>query len=139
MKCLMLGMGMLLLAASPLAGAASGSWSSASYGGTLTHGKQRLKSRPVQSTGALPQHASAETLQWQIKMDGPAPQGLRLQFCSVSRCVPLPAQQGEITLPVGFPAAGPFHFEYFSIRRGPLQPPLTVLSNQVTIGYQVKR
>lgn len=38
-----------LLLVSPLAVAADGSWSSSSFGGTMTLGQQALKSKPVQS------------------------------------------------------------------------------------------
>jgi len=130
---------LLLMIAAPLACAGTGSWSSESFGGEITHGKQWLKSRPIQSMSLLPRHAQAKRLVWKIKTDAQAPLGFRIRFCSENRCVNLPTQQGEIVLPAGIPAAGPFRFEYYAPLKGPFLKPLTVLSNQVTISYHFTR
>ncbi|MFP2239420.1 flagellar protein FlhE [Pseudescherichia vulneris] len=126
-----------LLFVAPVAQAANGSWTSQSFGGTLTRGQQTLKSRPIQAASALPKGAVATRLSWKITPDGPTPVGFRIQICSGHRCVALPGLRGEITLPAGYPAAGPYRFEYLSVARGPLYPPLGVLSNQITVEYRV--
>lgn len=125
-----------LLLAAPLAFASEGSWSSQSFGGTITRGQQKLKSRPVQPSSPLPKGAAATRLAWKINTDRPTPMGFRIQFCGGNHCVPLPTLSGERDLPKGFPAAGPYRFEYFSTLRGVISPSLTILSNQITVGYK---
>lgn len=128
------GLGLLLL--SPLAMAADGSWSSSSFGGTMTLGKQVLKSKPVQSPSPLPAGAVASRVHWKIATHGPTPPGFRIRLCSAARCLPLPGVAGEQPLPAGMPAGGPFRFEYYSAAGGHFDAPLTVLSNQVTVSYR---
>lgn len=128
-----------LLFLSPLAFAADGAWTSQSFGGTLTRGQQTLKSKPVQNPSPLPGGAVASRVWWKIHADGPTPVGFRIRLCSNNRCLMLPGVAGEMPLPAGFPADGPFRFEYFSPARGPLHPQLTILSNQVTISYSLAR
>jgi flagellar protein FlhE len=125
-----------LLFAAPAALAADGSWTSQSFGGTLTRGQQILKSRPVQAPSPLPVGSVATRLAWKITPDGPTPVGFSIKMCSSSRCLPLSGLTGDLALPVGFPPAGPFRFEYYSPVRGALYPPLTVLSNEVTMQYR---
>ena len=125
-----------LLLASASAVAADGSWSSQSFGGTLTLGKQPLRSQPVQASAALPKGAFAQRLAWKIHSDSHAPVGFEAKVCHATRCLKLPGLAGEITLPAGFPASGPFEFEYVIAVRGPLRPALTVMSNQVTVHYR---
>ncbi|WP_182056696.1 flagellar protein FlhE [Pantoea sp. ME81] len=127
-----------LLLFSPLALAAEGSWSSQSFGGVITQGKQVFKSRPVQPAVPLPAGAMARHLAWRIAVDGPVPMGFQVQVCGGGRCVRLPGLRGEMALPHGFPAGGPLWFEYFSAVRGTIAPAVTVLSNQVTVGYWVR-
>lgn len=127
----------LLVASSP-ALAYQGSWSSHSFGGMMTQGKQVLKSRPVAPASALPPHSLARSLAWKITLDGPPPMGLRIQICGGNRCVRLPGLQGEIALPPGFPAGGPLWFEYISSVGGAISPPVTLLNNQVTVQYSVR-
>lgn len=125
-----------LLLVSPLAVAADGSWSSSSFGGTMTLGQQVLKSKPVQSPSPLPAGAVASRVHWKIKTHGLTPVGFRIRLCSAARCLTLPGVVGEMTLPAGMPAGGPFRFEYYSVAGGRLDAPLTVLSNQVTVSYR---
>ena len=125
-----------LLLVSPLAVAADGSWSSSSFGGTMTLGQQVLKSKPVQSPSPLPAWAAASRVHWKIKTHGLTPVGFRIRLCSAARCLTLPDVVGEMTLPAGMPAGGPFRFEYYSVAGGRLDAPLTVLSNQVTVSYR---
>ncbi|MEO3991864.1 flagellar protein FlhE [Pseudocitrobacter cyperus] len=125
-----------LLLVSPLSLAADGSWSNHSFGGTLTHGKQVLKSKPVQSPSPLPSGAVASRVYWAIATTGYTPDGFRIRLCSATRCLPLPGFNGEMPLPAGFPAAGPFRFEYHSMGGGRLDSPMTILRNQLTISYR---
>lgn len=125
-----------LLFASSAVAAADGSWSSQSFGGTLTRGQETLKSRPVQAPSPLPVGSVAARLAWKITPDGPTPVGFNIKMCSSSRCMPLPGLSGEIALPAGYPPAGPYRFEYYSAARGALYPPLTILSNEVTVQYR---
>ncbi|MGK3113820.1 flagellar protein FlhE [Candidatus Pantoea formicae] len=127
-----------LLVMSPLAMAADGSWSSSSFGGMLSQGKQTLKSRPVQPDIAPPPGAIAATLAWRITTDGNVPMGFRVQVCGGNRCVRLSGLSGEMALPADFPAGGPLWFEYVSTVRGVIAPSVTILSNQVTLGYRVR-
>jgi hypothetical protein len=53
-----------LLLISPWALAAGGSWSSESFGGTMTRGQQSVKSKPLQSPSPLPPGARATTVHW---------------------------------------------------------------------------
>jgi flagellar protein FlhE len=129
--------GWLLL--TPMAVAADGSWTSQSFGGTLTQGKQVQKSKPIEAPSPLPSSAVATRLVWKIKADNPPPDGFRIRLCSEIRCIALPGLAGEIPLAAGFAVAGPYRFEYFSLVRGRLTPPLTVLSNQVTVSYRTTR
>ncbi|MBS3049080.1 flagellar protein FlhE [Enterobacter mori] len=131
------GLGLLL--ASPLAIAADGSWSSQSFGGTLTLGQQVLKSKPVQSASPLPAGVVATRVNWKIRTDGLTPIGFRIRLCSATQCLILPGYNGELALPAGMPAAGPFRFEYYSTAGGRFDSPLTVLSNQVTVSYRHRR
>lgn len=131
--------GLALLLISPLALAADGSWSSDSFGGTLTRGRLVQKSKPVQSPSPLPAGAVASRVHWKIKTSGYTPDGFRIRLCSATRCLPLSGFNGEIPLPAGFPAAGPFRFEYYAAVGGRLDAPLTVLSNQVTVSYRLVR
>lgn len=128
-----------MLLVSPLALAADGSWSSHSFGGTMTHGQMVLKSKPVQRSSPLPASAVASRVHWKIKTDGLTPAGFRIRLCSTTRCLTLPGFAGEQPLPAGMPAAGPFRFEYYSVVGGRLDSPLTVLSNQITVSYRLVR
>lgn len=124
-----------ILLTSSTAVAAEGSWSSQSFGGTLSLGKQTLTSRAIQVSSSLPAGAVAQRVAWKISTDRHTPVGFQAKICGGGRCLPLPGMAGEIPLPAGFPAGGPFHFEYTVAVRGPLHPALTVLSNQLTVHY----
>ncbi|TDN59413.1 flagellar protein FlhE [Scandinavium goeteborgense] len=128
-----------LLFVTPLAQAANGSWTSQSFGGTLARGQQTLKSRPIQAPSALPKGVVATRLAWSINPNGPTPVGFRIHICGGNRCLPLPGLSGEMALPAGYPAAGPYRFEYRSVVRGQLYPPLTVLTNQITLEYRTPK
>ncbi|WP_368528836.1 flagellar protein FlhE [Enterobacter cloacae] len=132
----MMRAGLALLLLTPLAMAADGSWSASSFGGTLTRGQQVLRSKPVQSPSPLPAGAVATRVNWKIKTHGLTPVGFRIRLCSAARCLTLPGFAGELPLPAGMPAAGPFRFEYYSVAGGRLDTPLTVLKNQVTVSYR---
>lgn len=64
---------LLVLLLAPPAFAADGSWSSHSFGGTLSRGKQVLKSRPVQPAASLPKGVTPTHLLWKITPDSPTP------------------------------------------------------------------
>lgn len=128
-----------LLVASPLAWAGDGSWSSQSFGGMMTRGQQVLKSQPVQPASSPPAGAIAKQLAWKITPDGATPMGFMIKVCGGNRCLPLSGLSGEMVLPVNFPAGGPLRFEYYSSVRGALSPPLTILSNQVTVEYRLRK
>ncbi|WP_343552920.1 flagellar protein FlhE [Pantoea sp.] len=130
---------LLSLVISPLALASDGSWSSQSFGGMMTRGQQVVKSQPVHPTSALPAGAIAKQLTWKISPDGPTPMGFMIKVCGGNRCLPLSGLSGEMPLPVSFPAGGPLRFEYYSSVRGNLSPPLTLLSNQVTVEYRLRK
>ncbi|TFB27565.1 flagellar protein FlhE [Lelliottia nimipressuralis] len=130
------GLGLLLL--TPLAMAADGSWSGSSFGGTMTRGQVVLKSKPVQNPSPLPAGAVASRVNWKIQTDGLTPAGFRIRLCSATRCLRLPGYAGELPLPAGMPAGGPFRFEYYSVAGGRLDTPLTVLSNQVMVSYRYR-
>ncbi|MED5734008.1 flagellar protein FlhE [Enterobacter ludwigii] len=132
-----LAIGLLLV--SPVALAADGAWSSDSFGGTLTRGKLVLKSKPLQSPSPLPAGAVASRVYWKIKTSGYTPDRFRIRLCSATRCLPLSGFSGEQPLPAGYPAGGPFRFEYYAEAGGRLDSPLTVLSNQVTVSYHHPR
>lgn len=136
---MMRGMLFGLLLASPLTWAADGSWSSQSFGGMMTRGKQVLQSQPVQPASLPPAGAVAKQLAWKITPDGPTPMGFMIKVCGGNRCLPLSGLRGEMALPAGFPAAGPLRFEYYASVRGVLSPPLTILSNQVTLGFSLQK
>ena len=104
--------GLALLLVSPLAMAADGSWSASSFGGTMTRGQVVLKSKPVQSPSPLPAGAVASRVHWKIQTNGLTPAGFRIRLCSATRCLTLPGFAGELPLPAGMPAGGPFRFEY---------------------------
>ena len=80
---------LLVLLLAPPAFAADGSWSSHSFGGTLSRGKQVLKSRPVQPAAPLPKGVTPTHLLWKITPDGPTPPGFRIRVCSSLRCLML--------------------------------------------------
>lgn len=87
---------LLVLLLVPPAFAADGSWSSHSFGGTLSRGKQVLKSRPVQPAAPLPKGVTPTHLLWKITPDGPTPPGFRIRVCSSLRCLMLRELAGEI-------------------------------------------
>lgn len=124
-----------LLLISPWALAAGGSWSSESFGGTMTRGQQSVKSKPLHSPSPLPPGARATTVHWKIKTDGLTPSGLRIRLCNAARCVRLAGWAGEMPLPAGIAPEGPFRFEYHASEAGTLRSPLTILSNQLTVSY----
>lgn len=128
-----------LLMVSPLATAADGAWSSQGFGGTLTGGQHVLKSKPLRSPSPLPAGAQASRVNWKVSTNGLTPTGFRLRLCSASRCLVLPGAAGEMPLPAGISAEGPFHFEYYVNAGGRLDSPLTVLSNQITVSYRYFR
>ena len=128
-----------LLLASPLALANAGSWNSQSFGGTLMHGQQWMKSKPVAPAAALPKRAVATRISWKITADGMPPPGFKIKLCSSRRCLTLPSLSGDITPPGSIPAEGPWRFEYYSAARGPLLPVLTILSNQLSVQYRTER
>lgn len=97
-----------------------------------------LKSRPVQPATAPPAGAMATKLAWRITTDGRVPMGFQVRVCGGNRCVRLSGLSGEMALPAGFPAGGPLWFEYVSTVRGVIAPAVTMLSNQVTVGYRVR-
>lgn len=132
----MMRAGLALLLVSPLAMAADGSWSASSFGGTMTLGQVVLKSKPVQSPSPLPAGTAASRVHWKIQTNGLTPAGFRIRLCSATRCLTLPGFAGELPLPAGMPAGGPFRFEYYSVAGGRLDTPLTVLKNQVTVSYR---
>lgn len=131
--------GLVLLLVSPLAIAADGSWSSQSFGGSLTLGQQVLRSKPLQSPSPLPAGVVATRVNWKIQTDGLTPVGFRIRLCSAARCITLPGVAGERSLPGGMPAGGPFRFEYYSIAGGRFEAPLTVVRNQITVSYRHSR
>ena len=128
-----------LLVVSPLALANQGSWTSHSFGGMVSRGLQVTKSRPVQPASPLTKRAVATKLAWQITPDRYTPAGFTIKLCSGSRCLPLTGLRGEMRLPADFPASGPLIFEYSVAERGMLAQPLTILRNQVTVGYRIRR
>lgn len=128
-----------LMLASPLALAADGSWSSQSFGGTMTRGGQVVKSRPVQSPSPLASGATASRAYWKISTNGPTPVGMRIRLCSAARCLMLPGMAGEIALPTDMSPGGPFRFEYATARGGIFSSPVTVLSNVLTVTYTSPR
>lgn len=126
-----------ILLTSSAAVAADGSWTSQSFGGTLTLGKQLLKSRPVQVPSTLPKGAVANRLSWKIHADRHTPVGFEARVCQGTRCLKLPDLAGERKVPASFSASGPWRFEYVVTARGPLYPALTILSNRLTVHYQL--
>ena len=129
--------GLILLLTVMPAMAGGGSWSSQSYGGILTRGQYLLKSRQISPDLPSPKKAVAMRLSWKILLDNPPPPGFSMRVCGGRHCLPLPSLTGELTAPALFPASGPVTFEYYSTVRGALTPAVTVLSNQVTVSYDI--
>lgn len=125
----------LILMYSALASAGSGSWSSESGGGTLTLGKMVVTGKPVSPALPIPARAKPAWISWKIVTSRPAPVGFIARVCSKNRCLSLPSMAGQLTLPAGFSASGPYFFEYYVSTRGVIYPSLTVLSNHLTLGY----
>lgn len=119
------------------AAAQSGSWSSKSWGGAVSYGRNAVTSQPVRAPSPLPTGASGSTIAWRITTDNPPQQGLVIKLCSADSCIALPSLGGEKKLPPSFPAAGPFHFVYMTKVRGPVFPVLTIMSNEVTLNYHI--
>ena len=129
---------LLALFFTAVAQASEGSWNSQSFGGVLTHGKQVLTSKPVRAPSPLPANALVHRLSWKISTASVPPPGFEIKVCSNIRCLSLPGLAGEIALPAGFPAAGPYYFKYYVATRGSLAAPLILLNNQVTVSYNLK-
>ncbi len=118
------------------AAAQSGSWSSKSWGGAISYGRNAVTSQPVRAPSQLPTGACNSTIAWRITTDNPPQLDLVIKLCSAYSCITLPSLGGEKKLPASFPAAGPFHFVYMTKVRGPVFPVLTILSNEVTVNYR---
>ncbi|NEG84688.1 flagellar protein FlhE [Pantoea agglomerans] len=120
---------------SALASAGSGSWSSESAGGTLTLGKMVVTGKPVSPASSIPARAKPAWISWKVVTSRPAPVGFIARICCKGRCLSLPSMAGQRPLPAGFSAHGPYFFEYYVSTRGVIYPPLTILSNQLSLGY----
>ncbi|HEY3985242.1 flagellar protein FlhE [Cedecea sp.] len=118
--------------------AQSGAWSSQSQGPVISRGQQRFKSQPINAPAPLPTGAVASRVQWRVVTATPPPGYLELKLCGGGSCITLPSLSGSRTLPASFPANGPWYFHYEFTTRGALTPPITVLSNQVTVNYRVR-
>ncbi|TKV07846.1 flagellar protein FlhE [Citrobacter sp. wls619] len=125
----------MLLLQSSLVLAGEFSWSSQSFGGMLTRGGQVLKSKQLQPSSPFNGRAIPTKLVWKIIPDGRIPADLKIKFCSLDGCLTLPDLAGEISFPSGYSASWPYRFEYVLMTRGVISPPLTILSNQITVNY----
>lgn len=126
----------LLLALPAAAAPQQGAWSTAAMGGSVSLGKEILRSRPLHAPAHISPSAHVTHFSWRITLLAPPPQGLQIKLCRIDRCVTLPALAGTQRVAIPFPASGEFRFIYSVNRAGQLQPPLTVLRNQLTVNYR---
>ncbi len=126
---------LLLALHSSLCLASTGTWSQQSGGGTLTTGEILLVGRVIHAPAAVPHNAPVRSISWKINLLTPPPQGLEINLCSTTWCQPLPALSGHLTPVRHLSANGPFHFIYNVRYKGQLIPAVTVVRNQLTIGY----
>jgi len=129
---------LLMLSLFPLAACAgSGSWTQKSAGGVVSVGNQILTGSPLRSPSPLPSSARIQRVAWRIELLSPPPPGLQIKLCSAAACLPLESLAGQRSIDLPFSAGGPFRFIYSVDSRGPLIPALNVVSNQVTVNYQL--
>ncbi|EFH7843624.1 flagellar protein FlhE [Escherichia coli] len=126
---------LLLALHSTLCLASAGSWSQQSSGGTLTTGEELLVGRVIHAPTVVPRNAPVKYITWKINLLTPPPQGLEINLCSTTWCQPLPALAGHLTPTHHLSAGGIFHFIYNVRYKGQLIPAMTVVKNQLTIGY----
>ncbi|MDY0889898.1 flagellar protein FlhE [Kosakonia sp. CFBP8986] len=126
----------LLLALPAAAQPPQGAWSVTSMGGSVSLGKAILRGRPLHAPDHLSPSARVTHFSWRITLLTPPPLGLEIKLCRIERCVILPALAGTQRVAIPFPASGEFRFIYSVNRAGQLQPPLTVLRNQLTVNYR---
>lgn len=126
---------LLLALHSSLCLASAGSWSQQSSGGTLTTGEVLLVGRVLHAPTVVPRNAPVKYITWKINLLTPAPQGLEINLCSTNWCQPLPTLAGHLTPVRHLSAGGIFHFIYNVRYKGQLIPAMTVVRNQLTIGY----
>ncbi|WP_058913564.1 flagellar protein FlhE [Entomohabitans teleogrylli] len=117
--------------------AASGAWSQKSAGGVLSVGNQKLSSSRLAAPPGTTAQARVTRISWQIALLTPPPPELEAHLCSPARCIKLHGLAGRLTPDVALPSRGPFWFVYIVKRRGPLTPPLHVVSNTLTVNHAV--
>ncbi|QNQ21563.1 flagellar protein FlhE [Kosakonia sp. SMBL-WEM22] len=127
---------MSLLLALPAAASQQGAWSATSAGGSVSIGKQVLRSRPLHAPDAIPSSANITRIAWRITLLTPPPSGLQVKLCRIDKCLLLPALAGTLSVKIPLAAKGEFRFIYSINRAGQLQSPLNVLRNQLTVNYR---
>lgn len=119
------------------AGAASGSWIAEGPGVTLEQGGMSDSSAALLPPNTLPGgNARIETVSWRYRLLSAEPAGLQVHLCSLNRCIPLTSASGTSHALAGEAADGPLRFVYCVQTRGPLNPPLRAIANQVIVNYQ---
>lgn len=117
--------------------ASSGTWTQKSAGGTVSVGNQILTGASLRPPSPLPASAQIRLIAWRIELLSPPPPGLQIKLCSPAKCLLLESLAGRRSIDASFSAAGPFRFIYAVNSRGPLLPALNVVSNQITVNYQL--
>lgn len=116
--------------------AKEGAWSATSAGGSVSTGKQVLRSRPLFSPDDIPSSARLVRFSWRITLLSPPPPGLQIKLCRIDKCLVLPSLTGQRRVNIPLSAVGEFRFIYVVNRIGQLQPPLNVVRNQLTVNYR---
>ncbi|WP_337261612.1 MULTISPECIES: flagellar protein FlhE [unclassified Serratia (in: enterobacteria)] len=131
------GLALFLGLASLAAQAASGSWVASNDGVELQHGLVRAESQVLRPVTPLPgQPARITSISWRYQLLSAEPAGLRVQLCTVARCITLDAGSGRSEAMNGQPADSEFRFVYYVQARGALNPALRVIGNQIIVNYE---
>lgn len=117
--------------------AVSGSWVAEGPGVTLEQAGMSDSSAVLSPPNPLPSaNARIETVSWRYRLLAAEPAGLQVHLCSANRCIPLTSASGTSHALAGEAAEGPLRFVYSVQSRGPLNPPLRAIANQVIVNYQ---
>jgi len=139
MKLTPLTLGLLLSSSSVFA--ASGSWSDSKQGITVQNRGQLMAApmlTPPQNSPVL-QNPSAmvDSVVWSYSLLGPQPAGLEVQLCSDNnRCQQLDSASGQSRNFFGQSAHTSFRLLFGVQGKGRLNPPLTVVGQQIIVNYR---
>ncbi|MFE8104374.1 flagellar protein FlhE [Brenneria goodwinii] len=130
---------LLLLLATQTAQAVDGSWDG--EGANLVISQRGIaKASPVmRAKGNTPPGHVITSVYWRYKLQTTPPRGLQVALCSAGLCVPLEGGSGSTRALQGVDAGNPLYLLYHLPGKGPIKPPVRVLTYQVLVNYSQRQ